>query len=160
MNLNAAEKLRDWGARLEQALGILIVEKQTGALLLKTKQGHVFGVTPVPGQAALVFTGVLGIADDTMPPNVLRALLALNVSTGFSGLCAVGIEPSTQEILLKLSWAPPASAWEEQAFAAVLSAFSEHIDALAEAIGNNEILQLLNVSVRTADAPLSRTTLV
>lgn len=143
MTLDSATRLRDWGNRLEQALGIPIVVGQSGALLLKTKGGHVFGVAAVPGEGALIFTGVIGVADERIGADALRALLAINLSATFSGLGFVGVEPETQEILFRLPWMPVESSWTEQAFAAVLAAFAEHVDALAGAVANGEIVQWL-----------------
>lgn len=148
MTIDSAERLRDWGGRLERALGIPIVVDQTGALLLKTKGGNMFGVVSVAGEGALIFTGVLGVADEAIRPDTLRALLAVNLSTSFSGLGFVGVEPQTHEILFRLPWMPIESSWTEQAFAAVLAAFSEHVDTLAAAIANGEIEQLLGVVSR------------
>jgi len=155
MNVTAAERLKEWGTRLEQSLGILIVDKQSGALVLKTQGGHVLGVAPVPMQPALVFTGVIGVANASMHPDMLRSLLAANVSAGFSGLGVIGIEPSTQEILLKLSWTAPLSSWTDQTFASVLAAFSGHVDSLANAILTGELLRVLDVSVPALHGPLS-----
>lgn len=157
MTIDSAERLRDWGERLEKALGIPLVAGQGGGLLLTTKGGNAFGVAPVPGQPALVFTGVIGMADAAMQPSTLRALLALNFSTSLSGMCFVGIEPKTQEILLRLAWTPLPSSWTEQAFAAVVAAFAEHVDSLADSVSNGDIERLLNISPPAAasSCPLS-----
>jgi hypothetical protein len=143
MSDDAIEKLCDWGTQLEKALGIPIIH-QTGALLLKTKSGYQFGITIIPRHRALLFTGMLGMASSTLSPNMLRALLALNLDIHHSGGCMIGIEPSSQQILLRLIWAPLEEHWKEQAFATTLAAFSEHIDALANAIKNEELLRLLD----------------
>lgn len=134
MTTDSLERLRDWGSSLEQALGIPIVINQNGMLALTTKSGNVFSIAPAPVPRGLIFTGILGTADDTMPASTLRALLAVNMAPSLSGMAIVGVAPGTYEILLKLTWMPNEAHWTESAFAGVLIAFAEHVDALAGAI--------------------------
>lgn len=139
MAIDSAERLREWGTRLEQALGITVVVNHGGALALKTKAGHVMGISPVPWQATLIFTGTLGMADDTMSHATLRALLAVNLNQSLAGMGRVGIAPDGQEILFQLVWSPAETSWTDEAFSAVLMAFAEHVDVLAAAISNGEL---------------------
>ncbi|CAM4250560.1 Type III secretion system chaperone [Bordetella tumbae] len=143
MTMDSLERLRDWGSSLEQALGIPIVVDQNGMLALTTKGGNVFSIAPAPTPVGLLFTGILGMADDTMPASTLRALLAVNMAPSLSGMANVGVAPATHEILLKLTWMPNEANWTESAFAGVLIAFAEHVDALAAAIRDGELQSIL-----------------
>lgn len=146
MTIDAVQRLRDWGTSLEQALNIPLVVDERGTLVLKTKAGHVFGITPAPDQEALIFTGVLGVADDAMRGNTLRALLAVNMTPSLTGTGSVGLVPETREIALRLTWMPTEVNWTEQVFAAALAAFAEHVDALASLIASGELEQLVAFS--------------
>ncbi|CAM4176381.1 type III secretion system chaperone [Bordetella muralis] len=143
MSTDSAAQLRDWGSSLEQALGISIVIDQNGMLALTTKGGNVFSVAPAPVPMGLIFTGILGMADETVPASTLRALLTVNMAPSLSGMAIVGVAPVTHEILLKLTWMPNEASWTEPAFAGVLIAFAEHVDALAAAIRDGELEPIL-----------------
>lgn len=143
MSTDSVARLRDWGGSLEQALGIPIVIDQNGMLALTTKGGNVFSVAPAPVPMGLIFTGILGMADETVPASALRALLMVNVASSLSGMANVGVAPATLEILLKLTWTPIETSWTESAFTGVLIAFAEHVDALATAIRDGELEPIL-----------------
>ncbi|CAM3768797.1 CesT family type III secretion system chaperone [Bordetella tumulicola] len=145
MTIDVVQRLRDWGTCLEQALNIPLVVDERGTLVLKTKAGRVFGITPAP-EEALIFTGVLGVADDAMRGNTLRALLAVNMTPSLTGTGSVGLVPDTREIALRLTWMPVEVNWTEQLFAAALAAFAEHVDALASLIASGEIEQFVTFS--------------
>lgn len=155
MAIDSVAILRSWGSRLEQALGIPICPDDSGAMVLKTKQGQALGITPVPGHGVLVFTGILGIADASVRVDTLLALLALNMAPSCSGMGCVGLAPDTREIALRLSWVPAPENWTEQAFAATLTAFVEHIDALATAIVSGDIEQILTATTSIDVSPAS-----
>ncbi|OZI50524.1 CesT family type III secretion system chaperone [Bordetella genomosp. 4] len=143
MSTDSVARLRDWGSSLEQALGIPIVIDQNGMLALTTKGGNVFSVAPAPVPMGLIFTGILGMADETVPASTLRALLMVNMATSLSGMASVGVAPVTHEILLKLTWMPNETSWTEPAFTGVLIAFAEHVDALAAAVRDGELEPIL-----------------
>ena len=144
--MDSMQSFRDWGSALAQALGIPIVMDQNGTLALTTKGGNVFSITPVTGQIALTFAGILGRADDDMPASMLRTLLALNLNPGMAGAGCIAVVPHTREIVLRLDWRPAEKNWTEQIFAAVLAAFAEHVDELAAAIANRELGQMLDTA--------------
>jgi len=146
MTIDSVTRLREWGIRLEQALNISLVD-HNGALALKTKAGHLFGVGPVLGQAALIFTGIIGSADETMASRTLYALLAANMNPSLTGTGSIAVVPQTRDIVFRLVWMPAEHNWTEQMFGAVLAAFAEHVDALAATIANREIEQLLDASL-------------
>ena len=158
MAIDSVALLRIWGTHLEQALGIPICTEQSGALVLKTKQGNALGITPVPGHGVWVLAGVLGVADTSIRAQTLCALLAINMSPTFSGMGCVGLAPTTREIVLRLTWVPAPESSTEQAFAAILMAFVEHIDTLAAAIVSGEIEQVLTVATSTEIPAMSSET--
>jgi hypothetical protein len=146
MTIDSAKQLREWGRSLEAALGIPVMTADDRGMMLKTKGGGVFGIAPVPGLAGLVFTGVLGVADDKATKQTLCSLLALNLSANLAAMGYVGLDPATREILYRLIWTPRDEGWTEQAFAAVLAAFSEHVDQLAKSLATGELEKLVAVA--------------
>jgi len=146
MDFNSANDLRRWAANIETALGITLSCNDNGAFALRTKGGAMVGIEAAPKLRALVLTGQIGIADETLSARRLRALLAINMATGLSGGGCLGLAPENNALLLRLIWAPVDAAWDEDAFAAVLTAFAEHVDALSTALANGEIETILEVS--------------
>ena len=146
MDFDSASDLRHWAANIEKALGITLSCSDKGTFALRTKAGAMVGVEAAPKMRAVVLTGQIGTADETMSARRLRALLAVNMAPGLSGTGCLGLAPENNALLLRLVWAPVAAAWEEDAFAAVLIAFVEHVDALSAALANGEIEAILDVS--------------
>ncbi|MFA5488502.1 MAG: type III secretion system chaperone [Candidimonas sp.] len=146
MNVDSAGSLREWILKLEQMLQAPISISDSGSAVLRTKGGALFGIEPIPGDASLVFTGRIGTVDAAMTVKTLKALLAVNMSPGLSGFACVGLTPGNDDILLRLIWTPSEAGWTEGAFASILAAFAEHVDALAAALANGEIEKILSVS--------------
>ncbi|MVW80499.1 type III secretion system chaperone [Bordetella sp. 02P26C-1] len=146
MTIDSAKQLRDWGRSLEEALGISVMTADDRGMMLKTKGGNLFGVAPVPGLPGLVFTGVIGVANEHTSTQTLCSLLAINLNATLSAMGYVGLDAATREILYRLMWMPRDEGWTEQAFAAVLAAFSEHVDQLAKALANGELEKLAAVA--------------
>jgi hypothetical protein len=145
MEFDSAKDLRRWAANIETALGITLSCSENGAFVLRTKAGAMVGVEAAPKLRALVLTGQIGTADETMSVRRLRALLALNIAAGLSGTGCLGLAPENNALLLRLTWSPVDAAWDEDAFTATLIAFAEHVDALSTVLTNGEIETILDV---------------
>ncbi|MVW70763.1 MULTISPECIES: type III secretion system chaperone [unclassified Bordetella] len=143
MSIDSVIKLREWGHGLEEAMGVPIMLANDRGLMLKTKGGTLFGVTPMPGLPALVFTAVIGVADEKTSARTLCELLALNISANLTGMGFVGMDPSTREIRFRLMWMPRDEGWTGEAFGAMFVAFCQHVDVLAKAFAADEIEKLL-----------------
>ena len=152
MDFDASTDLRQWAASIETALGITLGSTDAGAFVLSTKAGALVGIEPATAMRALVLTGQIGVADETMSQRRLRAMLALNLTAGLSGTGVLGLAPDTNAVLLRLIWTPVEAAWTEEVFAAVLSAFAEHVDALSAALASGEIEIVLDAFARHSAA--------
>ena len=146
MTIDSVTQLREWGHGIERALNISLNIDHNGVLALGSRAGHLLGIGPIPGQAALIFTGLIGVADDTMRADTLCALLAANMDPRWSGSGSIAAVPQTREIVYRLIWAPDEPHWTESVFVAVLEAFAKHVDVLATAVANREIEQILMVA--------------
>lgn len=143
MVLNSATSLRNWAKSIEEAWDITIGFTDEGAFVLQTTAGIQVVIEPVPQRAALVLTAELGKVNDSTPPRIYQALLALNLEPVLSGSGYVGISPQTHEILLRLIWTPAEEHWSEEPFFQMLAAFGNHADQLAQAIASREIEKVL-----------------
>ncbi|MCP1118073.1 type III secretion system chaperone [Robbsia andropogonis] len=146
MNADATGDLRRWSLNIETALGITLSATENGAFALRTKGHAMLSVEVAPHHHALILTGQIGTADDSISHRSLKALLALNMSPGLSGTSCIGMAPENNALLMRLIWIPPETAWNEVAFTAVLTAFAEHVDALSMSLINGEINSILDVS--------------
>ena len=143
MHVDSVSDLRRWASDIEVALGITISSNENGAFALCTQGGAMVGIEAAPKMHALVLTGQIGTADEAMSARSLRALLALNMAAGLSGTGTIGLAPENNALLIRLIWTPHESAWTQEDFVAVLTAFSEHVDALSASLVNGEIEVIL-----------------
>lgn len=143
---DSVQQLRDWGSQLERALGFPITIDQNGMLGLVTKAGRAFSIAPVPRQRVLIFTGLVGVADDAMPAEMLRALLMLNADLGAAGMAGVAMVPHTRDITFRLTWQPAEEHWNETAFGTILAEFAENVDVLSSAVATRDASQLIGLS--------------
>ncbi|MGX5659120.1 type III secretion system chaperone [Castellaniella ginsengisoli] len=145
MDTESSVALRQWGARIEQALGIQLGSREDGAFALRSKGGALVGVEPMPGTRGVALNGELG-ASGSLPDRTLRALLAVNLAPGLSGTGIIGLVPQTDALILRMFWTPAEPEWTEDAFMAVFTTFAEHVDSLAAAISSRDIERVLESS--------------
>lgn len=150
MSVDSARKLRAWGQSLETALGISVMLGDDRGLMLKTKAGCLIGIAPVPGLPALVWTGVIGTADETTSEQTLCGLLALNLTYSLSGMGFVGLDANSRQIRFRLMWMPRDDGWTDEAFGALFVSFCKHVDALAQAFAAEEIEKLVAMAFSEA----------
>lgn len=106
MDFDSAPVLRNWARNIEEAWGIVIGFTDEGAFVLETGGGVQMAIEPVPERAALVLTAELGEVDDSTPPRLYQALLAMNLDPVLSGTGHVGMVPQSHKIILRLIWSP------------------------------------------------------
>ncbi|MBS7777955.1 type III secretion system chaperone [Acidovorax sp. CCYZU-2555] len=150
MVLDSATSLRNWAKSIEDAWDITIGFTDEGAFVLETQGGVQLGIEPVPQRPALVLTAELGEVDDSTPPQLYQALLALNLDPILSGTGHVGIAPQTRQILLRLVWSPGEEQWQEEAFFQLLAAFGRHAEQLARSIASRDIEKVLAPPIESA----------
>lgn len=149
MNTESSDTLRQWGERIEQALGIPLCVREDGAFALRSKGGALVGVEPMSGSRGVAFNGELGNTASELPPRTLRALLAINLAPGLSGTGFIGLAPQTDALILRMYWTPAESGWTEDTFMGVLTTFAEHVDALAASIASRDVERILDSSAST-----------
>ena len=140
---DSASDLRFWAESIKTALGIVLAVDERGTFALRTKGANMVGIEAAPNVRALILTGQIGVADNTVTVRSLKALLALNMASDLSGTACVVMALETEALLLRLVWAPDEEAWHEDTFIAVLAAFSAHVDSLAASLRNGELERLL-----------------
>ena len=145
MDTESSVPLRQWGTRIEQALGIQLGIREDGAFALRSKGGALVGVEPMAGTRGVALNGELG-KSGALPDRTLRALLAVNLAPGLSGTGFIGLVPQTDALILRMFWTPAEPEWTEDAFMAIFTTFAEHVDSLAAAISSRDIDRIVETS--------------
>jgi hypothetical protein len=141
-DLTVRQRLEDWAAEIEKAIGMRITLSAEGVCSFYTADGLMMTVEAPPNVPLLVFYAVVGQLDDLNDARMLRALLACNWFGSRTAPGVLGLNPAGNELMLCYTWLEAQTATAEQ-FAATLTGITQVAEALREQITQRTVLEIL-----------------